>query len=368
MTTGVARDLRKQLTTITECSVCMNTFHDPRTLPCIHTFCLKCTKGFCKDKLSGDCVACPICRTEFTVPFNGVDGLPKNFFVEQLKDIADKSSSNCEGCDENQNKQAVKFCTECRQRFCEDCVVFHRRFRATQEHELIEIDDEEGMVAAVGRMITMCCDKHPKEALKLYCLDCQTAICFMCFAEQHSSHKCSDVNKVADEFRQQMTLDVGRMIESISKCREMLNVEEQRKKDFSSMLDGIEKEICERVKQLKQIIDSEKCVLMRELETRRKDREKQLQHVIEEIEQHKSFATILVTYTEEIRDKGTASDVVQQRSALHDRADELIKLDNIHREVNGLGLMNVKFEAAKIPVTSSEKLVGQIHWEIDNGK
>ena len=81
-----------------------------------------------------------------------------------------------------------------------------------------------------------------------------------------------------------------------------------------------------------------------------------------------SFATSLVKYTEEIRDKGTASDIAQQRSALHVRADELIKLDNINQEVNVLGLMKVKFEAAKMPVGSSEKLVGQVHWQRDNGK
>jgi hypothetical protein len=32
-----------------------------------------------------------------------------------------------------------------------------------------------------------------------------------------------------------------------------------------------------------------------------------------------------------------------------------------------LGVMKVKFEAAKMPATSSEKLVGQVHWQRDNG-
>ena len=45
-----------------------------------------------------------------------------------------------------------------------------------------------------------------------------------------------------------------------------------------------------------------------------------------------------------------------------------MKLDNISQEVDVLGLLKVKFEAAKIPVTGSEKLVGQIHWQHDNGK
>jgi hypothetical protein len=167
-------------------------------------------------------VACPVCRTEFSIPGKGVDGLPKNFFIEQLKDIGRlhrvaivKDVKD----DESRRKQAVKFCIECQQKFCEDCVGTHRRLRVSKGHRLVEIGDEEGMRAAVGKVTSSYCDKHPEEALKLYCFDCQAAICFMCFVEEHKSHKCSDVNKVAGEFRQQMTHDVGKMIESISKCR-----------------------------------------------------------------------------------------------------------------------------------------------------
>ena len=165
-------------------------------------------------------MACPVCRTKFLIPAKGVDGLPKNFFLEKLKDVGQpvassiRSTSNirCEGCDEDdesRRKQAVKFCVECQQKICEDCASSHRRLRVSKGHKLVEIGDEEGMRATVGKeTISGYCDKHPEEALKLYCFDCEAAICFMCFVEQHKSHECSDVNKVAAEFRQQMTCAV----------------------------------------------------------------------------------------------------------------------------------------------------------------
>jgi RING-type zinc-finger/B-box zinc finger len=378
MTADGLRHIQTQLSNITECPICKGTYSDPRSLPCVHTYCLKCIKGFSTDKQPGDCVACPVCRTGFSIPAKGVDGLPKNFFIEQLKDLGQPASSSgscksnirCEGCDEDESrrKEAVKFCVECQQKLCEDCIGIHRRMRVLKGHRLVEINDEEGMRAAVGKVTTSYCDKHTEKALELYCFDCQAAMCLMCFVEEHASHKCSDVNEVAAEFRQQMTCDIGRMTESISKCREMLSLQEQQKRDFIYSLDGIEKEICKRVEQLKKIIDFEQRVLMQEIELRKKERAKQIQHVIEEIEQHISFANSLIKYTEEIRDKGTASDIAQQKNALHNRTDELIKLDNISREVNGLGLMKLKFEAATVPVMSSEKLVGQVHWQCENGK
>src|SRR6218665_3992998 len=76
----------KQLREITECPICMNVFTDPRVLPCIHTFCLECLKRICETapKNPGDKFPCPLCRKECLIPADGIDGVPKNFFVENL--------------------------------------------------------------------------------------------------------------------------------------------------------------------------------------------------------------------------------------------------------------------------------------------
>jgi len=74
----------KELADVTECVVCTELFTDPRVLPCIHTYCLDCIRGFSKDKFPGDEVACPLCRKEFIIPWNGLDGLPRNFFMDKM--------------------------------------------------------------------------------------------------------------------------------------------------------------------------------------------------------------------------------------------------------------------------------------------
>jgi hypothetical protein len=99
MTTFESSNVREKLNNITECSVCAETYSDPRVLPCIHTYCLKCIKGFSRNKHPGDRVSCPLCRKDFIVPENGIDSLPKNFFIEQLKDLTRTPAIHCEGCD-----------------------------------------------------------------------------------------------------------------------------------------------------------------------------------------------------------------------------------------------------------------------------
>jgi len=74
----------KELAYVTVCSVCTDVFTDPPVLPCVHTYCLKCIQGWSKDKLPGEKVPCPLCRKEFAIPENGLEGMPRNFFVEKI--------------------------------------------------------------------------------------------------------------------------------------------------------------------------------------------------------------------------------------------------------------------------------------------
>jgi len=84
---AAALEIKKQLSSITECSICCETFNDPRQLPCIHTYCLECIRGFSTDKLPGFKAPCPLCRKTFRIPDGGVDSLPKNFYFDQMKAI-----------------------------------------------------------------------------------------------------------------------------------------------------------------------------------------------------------------------------------------------------------------------------------------
>src|SRR6218665_443399 len=84
--TGATEKAKEQLREITECPICMSAFTDPRMLPCIHTFCVECLSrtGEAQKKKPGDNIPCPLCRKEFIIPADGMNGLQKNFFMENL--------------------------------------------------------------------------------------------------------------------------------------------------------------------------------------------------------------------------------------------------------------------------------------------
>ena len=208
----------KCLDEITECPICREVFTDPRELPCVHTYCLKCIKDWCKDKRNGDNGSCPQCRKEFQIPEHDINDLPKNIFVTKLLLAKEISASQtvtkiCDVCKSSQsetsnNKTAEVFCLDCQMNICEPCFRIHLTFKHLSSHKTIRLQEqvkEEDLYAICPPAY---CEKHKYEQIKIYCFDCKTVSCMMCYIEIHSGHKCSDVNKVSAEFHSKLVEDI----------------------------------------------------------------------------------------------------------------------------------------------------------------
>ncbi len=57
---------RQHLKSLLECSICLETFEEPRTLLCLHSFCRKCLENFVDGKRDDE-LNCPVCRCKFTL-------------------------------------------------------------------------------------------------------------------------------------------------------------------------------------------------------------------------------------------------------------------------------------------------------------
>ena len=116
----------EQMCDITECPICVETFTDPKVLPCIHTFCLKCLLKYGEHDKPGDQVACPLCRANFVIPPGGFADLPNNFFVNKLLlvaqltgDIGEIKVQKCEVCTADAiDANAIAYCIGCDEHFC----------------------------------------------------------------------------------------------------------------------------------------------------------------------------------------------------------------------------------------------------------
>jgi len=147
-------------TDLTTCPICLELFDNPKSLPCLHTFCLKCLELHFRDKRPGVEVPCPLCRKEFEIPSDGLSGFQHNFVIQRLVDARKAASEEskevpCEVCleesggDSQNIPTATTFCVDCNQKLCERCSVPHRRMKggahqvkplgAELEEELIQL-------------------------------------------------------------------------------------------------------------------------------------------------------------------------------------------------------------------------------------
>lgn len=65
------------------CSICLELYRSPLTLPCLHSFCAECLSELAQGS-NGPTLSCPQCRADIQIPGGGVANFPKNFNLESI--------------------------------------------------------------------------------------------------------------------------------------------------------------------------------------------------------------------------------------------------------------------------------------------
>jgi len=204
------------------------------------------------------------------------------------------------------------------------------------------------------------CDKHVDKALEMYCHDCRLVTCMMCRVTDHNSHKCSDINKIVDEFRQQMKTDVRYVANDVDKCGQKLQQLATEKKDFHQQVSKSEKKIREKTKQLKQMIDRHEEVLLTELDSIKMKRTKEIEAACDEVKCQLATRESYKKNVHEILEKGTACDIARAANGLHERAEELLKSDVTQRTVADLGHAFIRFKSSNLVADDANKTIGEL--------
>lgn len=361
----------EEVNDLIECSICQEEFNDPRTLPCVHSFCMNCIRICGKDKRPGDVMSCPLCRECFKIPVDGIDGLPKNFLIKKIIEVKDAAFAPystprpCETCCQDENglpkkkKTAVVFCVECRQMLCAACEATHRKLSVSCAHECLKLGDGLAFVDMLKKLPDSHCAKHQMKKVELFCYDCKHTICLLCFIDSHKSHKCSAIETVVEEFRSQMIEDITNIGASISHNRDLLD---QRMKEELEDVDckfiKAEKEIKLQAKQMKRSIESERDKLLDELLILKQKRVTDVENAYNANDQHAAEVDQWKERVEELIKEGTAVDVLRDAAGLHDRATELLTSGG--GRPKSLGTLSVVYTAPDRPISGTSNVLGKV--------
>ena len=218
---AAAFDIQAHISDVTKCPICLEDFKDPKSLPCLHTFCLECLQSHGRDKLPGDELLCPTCRNSCCVPEAGISAFPLNFFMNDLLQAckAAKMASDemlpCDACSEVCEEDlvsippATKYCVDCSQHVCEKCSKHHARMK-TGAHHVVLLGEE--MSTELIQLRKRHCQEHKGETVKLYCYDCKTNLCGLCMALMHKQHNVVEISEAADKLGQ----DIDKNVKALS--------------------------------------------------------------------------------------------------------------------------------------------------------
>lgn len=191
------------------CSICLEVYNDPKTLPCLHSFCADCIDNYTKENNSKAEHPCPECRETFHLPEGGVGRMKTNFCLKNLVEFVSSTtitSKKCSFCRLNgEDFEATAKCLTCEDFLCPECADHrHRSTTLTFQHRVVPLAD----VSAgkyndeIRAQQKIPCGKHESEELRFFCETCDIPVCRDCIVLGHQNHKClapSDARKHLDE-------------------------------------------------------------------------------------------------------------------------------------------------------------------------
>ncbi|XP_033118859.1 tripartite motif-containing protein 2-like [Anneissia japonica] len=252
---------------VLECPLCYKRLKDPKTLPCLHTYCLSCLTKWVNEKGR---LQCPNCRQFYDIPNGGLKKLPPNIFINNLLECieqfenADKMKCYC-------GKNTADFyCQECMQYICTACKHTHETLPALLQHKLHTIEDIQSMtITQLSALRPPLCPAHKKE-LEFYCNICKVPVCMHCTVTDHKElggkHELNHISEAFKFFKQTSTMlkkDVdaykNKIQEALTKVQHKINKLEQcRKKcrkDINNFVEDMIKMITEKGEELSRNLD-----------------------------------------------------------------------------------------------------------------
>ncbi|XP_070411650.1 E3 ubiquitin-protein ligase TRIM35-like [Nothobranchius furzeri] len=233
----------KLLESFLSCFVCSETFRDPVSLSCNHSFCSSCLQKFWKQANNRNC---PVCKRR-----SSKDASLVNFGLKQLADS----------------------------------------FAGRQKSGSSETETGEKTLQVV-------CSKHQEEP-KLFCEDEQRAVCPVCDFSLHQSHKVVPVEQAVRELKEQLESDLKSLRDKRNKYKQVEETYDDVIQHSKKQLVSTERQIRAEFNKLHQFLKEEEESRLAALREEEEQKEKTISREMKRIQQQISSLSDSISAVED---------------------------------------------------------------------
>ena len=259
-------NLKKQVT----CSICLDTYTEPKTISCLHTFCCQCLERHARVSQRQGKFRCPECQAEIDLPEgNRFDLLPNSFFHKSLLGVLE----------------------------AEDCQAIPRQQQET-------------------------CSQHTEERLRYYCSTCEASVCPVCVTEDHRGHAFDLLEKAVQEEKKNIMSTVETIKEKADLFRAELRKLEKTSEDVEMIIAIAKQEVSEATERVITKARQQEKQLLESLEMTRRRRIKRINSTKQELESLVKQMNEAADFAENLVQRRSAADIIQNKNKLRQKLEE----------------------------------------------
>ena len=262
--------LKEQIT----CAICLELYTNPKSLPCLHSFCKQCLEGLSLDPQEGKYfISCPTCRNRTHLPEPlGASGFPTAFQINNLIDIYNQmtkvSGHQQVTCDNNCTAtNATGYCKECAKFLCQECINVHKKFAAIADHNITSLDE---VVTSGSKMLPekleIICSTHDKP-LEIFCRTCEELICHDCTVRIHRDHDYDLVSDCYLKNCKKLETSLKTVRDKVIAVNEVLTALIDRENEIREQGEVIKEEIHVTVEEMMKVLRHSERQLTKEVDT-----------------------------------------------------------------------------------------------------
>ena len=343
---SLSKNLKEQVT----CSICQDTFTDPKTITCLHTFCCDCIKKHALTSKRNGTFRCPECQAEVDVPAeaNRFDKLPTSFHHNSLLSVLAIQQSGkgidirCGIC--KKNSAEISYCFECAKFICTYCVNAHQQY--TEGHKVTPVKQFQAEdYEALMKGQSFCSQRyHEREITRSFCLKCQICVCQICTAKDHKAHDVKPLEKVADGVKANILTRTEVLKAKAEVFSDAIRKYEQTARELETNITNTKLKVSQAAEKMIARIQENERQIIATLENTRVSRadnlnsaKTQVQSLLKQINQAIEFAKNLIQRT-------SSSDIMQSKNDLEKRFEHLENTPIPEMPVNPMKFYQTKEE------------------------